>query len=297
MAEASVHPHPHERHWAPALPPGQLVDLPDGRSLFVRVAEGPPGAPTLMLMHGWGVTSDLTWFPSFEPLAAHYRVVAFDLRGHGRGARSAGRFRLEDCADDAIQVADALGIDQFVPVGYSLGGPVAMLTWRDHRDRVAGLVLCATAARFRDDNLLGLRFSLFAPLAGAVRALPEPIVRPLYYRVIWKETHDSGLAPWIIDEIRSSDPRMVASAGRSIGAFDGRDWVGDVDVPVGMVVIDGDDVVATPRQDALAALLPHARVVRIEGRHDVCVRNPRRFVPALLEATRFATSRAAADQA
>jgi 3-oxoadipate enol-lactonase len=296
MAEASVHPHPHERHWAPALPPGRLVDLPDGRSVFVRVADGPPGAPTLMLLHGWGVTSDLTWFPSFDALAARYRVVAFDLRGHGRGLRSPGRFRLEDCADDAIAVADTLGIDRIVPVGYSLGGPVAMLAWRDHRDRVDGMVLCATAARFRDDDLFGLRFSLFAPLAGIVRALPDVVVRPIYNRVIRQQTHDAGMAPWVIDEIRSGDPRMVVSAGRSIGAFDGRDWVGEIDVPVGIVIIDGDDVVATERQVALAELVPQARVVHIEGHHDVCVRYPRRFVPALLEVTRFATAHAAADE-
>jgi len=53
-----------------------------------------------------------------------------DHRGHGRGIRSAKPFRLADCADDVAALADRLGIETFIPVGYSMGGTVAQLMWR-----------------------------------------------------------------------------------------------------------------------------------------------------------------------
>lgn len=282
------------RHWAPALPPGRLVDLPGRGPLYVRELPGPPGAPVLVLLHGWTVTSDLTWFPSFAALGERFRVVAFDNRGHGRGLHTHGPFRLEACADDAVAVADALGIDRFVPVGYSLGGPIALLTWRRHRARVDGLVLGATALRFHGGGRDTLRFHAFPPLAGLTRVLPARWRRPLFDRVVRSQTREADLAPWIVDEIRSGHPRLVLSAGWAIRRFDARAWAPEVDVPTGVVVIDGDGVVPTPRQEALAAAIAGARLWRVEGAHDVCVRHPRRFLPALVEACAFASGGRAA---
>ena len=47
--------------------------------------------------------------------------------------KTSGRFRLDDCADDVVALADELAIDRFVPVGYSMGGPIAQLIWKQHR--------------------------------------------------------------------------------------------------------------------------------------------------------------------
>ena len=88
--------------------------------------------------------------------------MALDQRGHGRGIRSLRPFRLQDCADDVIALADVLDVDRVIPVGYSMGGPVALLAARRHPDRVPGIVLCATSARFSDDD------STPSPLGGMV---------------------------------------------------------------------------------------------------------------------------------
>src|SRR5436305_4791921 len=129
-------------------PPGRTVEVPGRGDTFVYEMEGPPGAPVVFLVHGLVATTQLNWFPAFPVLADRYRVVATDLRGHGRGFPAGNRFRLSDCADDIIAVADALGIERIIPVGYSLGGPVAQLVWHRHRDRVDGLVLAATSRNF-----------------------------------------------------------------------------------------------------------------------------------------------------
>ena len=107
--------------------------------------------PVLLLVHGWMFASDLNWGRHYAPLArAGYRVLAMDLRGHGRGLRSSQPFRLQDCADDAAALLDVLGVRSALVAGYSMGGPVAQLLARRHPERVAGLVLCATALDWQD---------------------------------------------------------------------------------------------------------------------------------------------------
>src|SRR5690242_19875654 len=125
------------------LAPGLALELPGrGRTCVIDMA-GPPGAPTLMLVHALGTTAALSWYPSMHALAQRYRVIAFDQRWHGRGIRSES-FSLEDCADDVVAVADALGVAKFTVVGYSMGGAIAQLVWRRHRKRLDGMVLAAT---------------------------------------------------------------------------------------------------------------------------------------------------------
>ena len=92
----------------------------------------------MVLLHGWIASGGLNWFTAFGPLSQRYRVIAPDLRGHGRGIRSRRRFRLADCADDVAALLDQLGAEPAIVVGYSMGGPVAQLLWRRHPERVAG---------------------------------------------------------------------------------------------------------------------------------------------------------------
>ena len=88
------------------LPRGRHYDLQDRGRTFARVVEAPPGAPTILLLHGWTATADLNWYSSYPALEGKYGVVALDHRGHGRGIRSKRPFRLTDCADDAVALLD-----------------------------------------------------------------------------------------------------------------------------------------------------------------------------------------------
>src|SRR5438445_3965118 len=161
----------------PDLPPGRAVELPGRGRTFVREVAGPAGAPTVVLLHGLGASADLNWFPSYSGLGRQFHVVAIDQRGHGRGIRVGARFRLEDCADDVAALAEALGIERVIPVGYSMGGPVAQLLWRRHPDLVSGLVLCATARSFASTRPVErLFFSSLFGLGMAAKATP-PVVR------------------------------------------------------------------------------------------------------------------------
>ncbi len=95
----------------PPLPPGRLVAVPKRGETLVRELAGPadPGAPTILLLHGWTLCADLNWYAFYAALARHGRVLAMDVRGHGRGIRSEQRFTLEDAADDAVALLAHLG--------------------------------------------------------------------------------------------------------------------------------------------------------------------------------------------
>ena len=71
----------------PPLPRGERIELPGRGTTFVRSVAGPPGAPTVLLLHGWLASGGLNWFNAFTPLSQRYNVLAPDMRGHGRGNR------------------------------------------------------------------------------------------------------------------------------------------------------------------------------------------------------------------
>ena len=206
----------------------------------MRQLAGPVGAPTLVLLHGWTATADLNWWASYAPLAAHFNVVALDHRGHGRGIRSPEPFRLEQCADDVAALAAALDLERIIPVGYSMGGPVAQLLWRRHRHLVAGLVLCATSASFRDsrrERMLSGVATGTSVLAGAL-PLGRLTSAALGKWTGWRDRRES--AWWGFEEVGRHDWAQILEAGREVLRFDSRPWIGDVDVPTAVVVTDDD---------------------------------------------------------
>lgn len=277
----------------PPLPPGAAMELPGRGTTFVRTLPGPAGAPTLLLLHGWTATADLNWFTCYEPLAQTYRIVALDHRGHGKGIRSKEPFRLEDCADDAVAVCDVLGIDEFIPVGYSMGGPIAQLIWRRHRERVQGLVLCATAAFFATRREERIGFLGLSGLAALARLTPAQ-ARQWITEQVYLQRKTSTWEPWAIAEASRHDWRAVLEAGRAIGTFSSRDWLGEISTPTSVVVTMRDQTVPTRRQVSLFESIATAEAFRVDAAHDAVVADPHQFVPTLLRAARSVVERAGA---
>jgi 3-oxoadipate enol-lactonase len=237
----------------------------------------------VLLLHGWTATADLNWFRCYNVLGERFRVVAFDHRGHGQGLRSKKRFRLEDCADDAVAVADELGIDRFVAVGYSMGGPIAQLAWRRHRERVGGLVLCATAPLFSVERAERLGFLGASGLAALARITPEH-ARLWLTDQLYLQRKAREWEPWAIEEASSHDWRMLLEAGTAIGAFDSTSWIGEVDVPTSLIVTMRDQVVSRRRQTMLFDALPAADAFRVDGDHGAVVERADQFAPTLVRA-------------
>lgn len=260
---------------------GKQVRIPGRGTTFLRDVPGPSGAPTVVLLHGLGATAALNWPGASRALSPYFRVVALDQRGHGRGLRSAWPFRLEDCADDVVALADVLGIDEVIVAGYSMGGPVAMLARRRHPSRVSGLVLCATSASFVGED--ARPSPLGTAMALSMRMTPSPVRRQLANSIMQYLARDGAVPPAFVEEVRRHDPAAIIEAARAVRHFDGRRWIGQLGCPAASVVTERDGLVPVRSQLELARLTG-ATVHRVAGDHHVAGNAPARFLPALIQA-------------
>jgi pimeloyl-ACP methyl ester carboxylesterase len=271
LREASVEP-------PLPVPPGSTLVLPGRGETFVRDSGG--AGPTLMLLHGWMVSADLNWIRCYEPLvAAGYRVVAIDHRGHGRGIRSPAPFRLLDCAADAAAVVEQLDRGPVTAIGYSMGGPITQLLARDHREHLDGIVLCATSSCWQDPELrrtwrtMGLlRLLLGIAAPGFWRTLIEISGMP---------TEES--IAWVLAEMSRGNPADIVEAGRELGRFDSRPWLGEIETPAAVVVTSRDRSVLPRHQRELAQQLG-APTIDVAGDHFAPGEPGSAFPEALLKA-------------
>jgi pimeloyl-ACP methyl ester carboxylesterase len=256
----------------PALPPGFVVPVPGRGEVFTRRAEGPAGAPAILLLHGWTTTADINWWRAYERLAAHGTVLAPDHRGHGRGLRSEEPFTLEDAADDAAALLETLGLGPAVVCGYSMGGAIAVLLQHRHPHLVGGLVLEATALEWRHSWWERL---VWRTMGVVERVLRSSRSRGLVERFLRESIEKCpDLAPyraWLKGELHRGDPSAIAHAGRALGEYDGRAMAAAVDVPAAVVVTLDDHLVRPRKQRALADAIRDAQQFEIDADHDACL--------------------------
>ena len=282
----------------PPLPRGERIELPGRGTTFVRSVAGPPGAPTVLLLHGWLASGGLNWFNAFTPLSQRYNVLAPDMRGHGRGIRSRRRFRLADCADDMAALLHQLGADPVVVVGYSMGGPIAQLLWRRHPDTVAGLVLCATSYRFVTGARERFIFSsVMATAAGTTRAGSllgrAPMASVRRGAPQGGADRPANLRAWAAGEMRRHDTVKIMEAGQAIGSYNARHWIGEVDVPTTVLVTERDRAVEPSEQRKMAAAIPGAVIHTHDDGHVACAK--REFGPVLVRAVDSVWARVVAE--
>jgi pimeloyl-ACP methyl ester carboxylesterase len=271
----------------PPTPPGKVLLLPGRGEVFVRDSgpvEGRPEAPTVLLLHGWTASADLNFFPVYGPLAERYRVVGVDHRGHGRGLRSVEHFTLEDCADDAAAVLRELGIDRAIVLGYSMGGPIALLLAQRHPDLVAALVSQATALEWRGtayERLVwrGLALWELNRRFGTFDVVVERIVREAVKYAPEVEPY----APWLVAEFRRGSGAWLTEAGRALSEFDARPFASSLGIPAVVCVTTKDRLVRPHKQRQLADALS-AEVIEIAGDHGVPVMRGARYTQATVAA-------------
>jgi 3-oxoadipate enol-lactonase len=265
-----VPPHP--------LPPARTVIVPGRGEFFLRDTGG--DGPVVMLLHGWMVSADLNWHAVYDVIAASgYRVLALDHRGHGRGLRALEPFRLVDCAADAAAVLRELRASPATIVGYSMGGTIAQLMARDHPDVVSAMVLSGTAQHFQD---AGTRryWKLMGPVGLAVGVAPRRIFGAGFKRNGIRLTPATA---WWMGELLRHSAHDLAEAGRELGRFDSRPWLGSIRVPAAVVLTAADTAVAPSKQRELATAL-RALLFEVAIDHLEITGRAELYNPALLAA-------------
>jgi 3-oxoadipate enol-lactonase len=203
-----------------------------------HIVEGAADAPAVLLVHPLGVTLRL-WDAAAARLRARFRVVRYDVRGHGGSESPPGPYTLEQMADDARELLDALGVRRAHVVGMSMGGCIAMRLALAAPDRVRSLVLCDTTACYG------------AGMAG----MWEDRIRVAETAGITRELVDRTMAIWFSADFRArrrdvveglaallaaTDPHGYVASIRAIGWADQRDAIRAITAPTLVVVGEHD---------------------------------------------------------
>ncbi|RKF48550.1 alpha/beta fold hydrolase [Paraburkholderia fungorum] len=150
------------------------------------------GPRALICIHGVGSYLE-AWDGVAARLGDAFRVLSFDLRGHGRSSRVKGRYEIDDFVGDVLALADHAGFEQFDLAGFSLGGLVAQRLALTHPQRLRKLVLLATVAGRTPEE----RERVAARLAAL-----ESGDRGSHY--------DASLSRWLTEEFQQRNPELVA---------------------------------------------------------------------------------------
>jgi pimeloyl-ACP methyl ester carboxylesterase len=203
---------------------------------------GPPDAPPLVLLHGLGEDAT-SWDVIAQPLAARFRVLAFDLRGHGHSGRP-GSYSFELMRDDMLGAVEELGLRRPGLIGHSMGGTVALLIAEDHPDLISKLVL--------ED----------APP-------PRPLHRPDRERPDGPLPYDWAAVVAIRDQLRAPDPAWW-------------DRLPQVTAPTLLIGGGPDSAIPQEWLRDAVALLPQGTLLTIPAGHYVHNTRPADFTAAVL---------------
>jgi pimeloyl-ACP methyl ester carboxylesterase len=265
----------------PPLPPGRVVAVAGQGETFVRVSGPKEGRTPVLLLHGWAATADLNWWRTYQLLSQERQLIAPDHPGHGRGLRTEARFTLERCADLAAGVLDALEISKAVVVGYSMGGPIALRLWERHPERVAALVLGATALRFDERWYDRATWRVVAVFEWLLRVTGDRwFVRRIVREVIEQDASMEAWRGWLFGELQRGNPRDLHDAGVALSRFDGSGLVCGIDIPRAVIVTEQDQLVPPHRQQLMAEALA-APKYSIPADHSVPLVRSSVFVDAL----------------
>jgi pimeloyl-ACP methyl ester carboxylesterase len=198
-----------------------------------------------------------------------------------------------------------LGLDRPIVVGYSMGGAVAQVLARRHRELIGGIVLCATASSFAKRLELRPLVRVVSRVAAAgVRKYPDAAHGVMHWQLarhdrrVGTGRHTAVVADgegpggngepeymdWALAERSKSDLATFIEAGGALNAYDSSTWLPRLSVPAAVVITSRDRTVAPWRQRTLAALIPRARRYVLDAGHNVVVAAPDVLLPVLVKA-------------
>jgi 3-oxoadipate enol-lactonase len=252
----------------------------NGVDLWVESHGHGDGAP-IVLLHGLG-SSSTDWTLQIPAFARHHRVLAVDLRGHGRSRPARAALGIERHARDVADALAALGEQDAHVVGLSLGGCVGLALAGTEPARVRSLTLVNAFARLRPAGARGaariaqrLGLVCVAPMTTvashvAATLFPRPDQRPAYLAAV--------------RSLSATPRRTYLGSMLALAGFDARSRLAAVRCPTLVVIGDRDRTVPRAAAEALCRGIPHARLLVVpDSGHATPYDQPDVFNRAVLE--------------
>jgi 3-oxoadipate enol-lactonase len=246
-------------------------------NLYYEVAgQGDP----VVFIHGLG-SSARDWEYQVPFFAPRYRVVVFDVRGHGRSDKPPGPYSVPLFAQDAAALIRALEAAPAHVVGISMGGMIALQLAVDEPALVRSLVVVNSGPElvvrtFRERLMILQRF-LIVRLLG-MRKMGEVLSQRLFPR-----PDQAPLRQMFVERWAENDPRAYREAMRALVGWSVADRLGDIRCPT-LVIASDQDYTPVSAKEAYVARMPNARLVVIpDAHHAVTVERPEEFNQVLLD--------------
>ena len=204
--------------------------------------EGPAGAPVVTLSHS--IAADLTmWDATVPALISRYRVLRYDIRGHGGSEATPGEYSLEALAADARALLGALGITRTHWVGLSLGGMIGQALALDAPEVLASLVLCDTASGMPAEMkpVWNERIAMLEGKGGTGARFDDVLAR--WFTPAFAQAHPDVVAQTLA-MIGRTTPRGFAGCAAAIRDLDFTDRLAGIRLPTLLIVGEEDE--ATP---------------------------------------------------
>lgn len=248
----------------PEAPPDAIegsLDVDGVRLAYRLQGEGPR---ELVCIHGVGSYLE-AWQGAINALGRGFRVLSFDLRGHGRSERVKGRYEIDDFVGDVLALADHVGFARFDLAGFSLGGLIAQRLALTHPPRLRRLVLLATVAGRTAEERARVAERLAALQAGERGAHYDASLSR------WLSEDFQARHPALVDELRRrnarNDPDCYAAAYRVLAQTDFGGLIDQIAMPT-LIATGECDAGSNPRMarymheripDSRLAILPNLR--------------------------------------
>ncbi|MFI8519592.1 alpha/beta fold hydrolase [Streptomyces sp. NPDC085481] len=222
-------------------------------------SDGPDDAPVLVIGPSLGTTWHM-WDRQIPELTREWRVVRFDLPGHG-GAPAHPVSSVAELGDRVLATLDELGIQRFGYAGCALGGAIGLDLALRAPHRVASLALVATSPRFGSADEFRQRGVIVRTngLEPIARTAPEQWFTPAFAAA------QPAIVDWAVQMVRTTDPGCYIAACEALAVFDVREALGRIGVPA-LVLVGADDRVTGPAEArTLVAGIADARLAVVPG--------------------------------
>jgi 3-oxoadipate enol-lactonase len=237
-----------------------LIDI--GGVQIPHVIDGPDDGPVLVLAHSLG-TDHRLWDPQLEALSERFKVVRYDLRGHGASRVAPAAYDMAALGGDVLALLDRLGVGTCSFMGLSLGGMIGQWLGVNAAGRVRALVLANTAAHLAPPA--GWDARIAAVEKGGMAAVADGVLER-WFTPRFREERPGEVAR-IRAMLLATPPVGYAAACGAIRDMDQRAAIRAIRAPV--LVVAGTHDAATPPADGrfLANAIPAARYVELGAAH------------------------------